>query len=589
MLSLLLTTPGRIVSRDEFQKNVWDGHTFVDFEHGLNSCIKQIRAALGDDANAPRYIETIPKRGYRFVAVVEPIPDYDPCTIAAVTRANAPPGTFARLWSNSATLYALVILLVILGITLDVSRGTRRAEKVRLLVLPFANLSQDPGQEFYSDGLAEEMITELGKLAPAKLGVIAHTSSAQYKQRRKSIAEIRKELNVDYVLEGGVRRDAQRVHVTAQLIKAKDQTQVWAASYDRPVDQAFQLEREIASAIGQSLALNPSLRADEWAAHVVTRSLDAHDAYLRGRFQMNLMTLEGIRKARAYFEQALQSDSQFALAYAAIAETYTLEPWSGGLSPREAFPRAQDVANHALRLNDGLAEAHTVMGVIRFYYDWDLAGAENEFQRAIQLQSGLASAHYWYAGMLSAAARHREAIASIQRAQELDPLSPIINADAGWYYFYARRYDDAIRECRRALDQDPHFGFAMNCIMASHRQQRNYRAALDDARQLLRIRAENTGKPAESLPSTDPESALRSAAEIWRARADKLSGQLYVPRYYAAVLDVWLNHTDQAIADLKRAHEQGDLFLVLIDVDPRLDALRSDPRFNTFRNEITLH
>jgi tetratricopeptide (TPR) repeat protein len=224
--------------------------------------------------------------------------------------------------------------------------------------------------------------------------------------------------------------------------------------------------------------------------------------------------------------------------------------------------------------------------VVRFYYDWDFAGAEREFERALQLQPGLAIAHYWYAGVLSAQGRHQEAIAAIQRAQELDPLSPVINADAGWYYFYGRRYDEAIRECRRALEADPQFGFAVNCILASHRQQHDYQAALADAKRLFEIRSARTGEPVPSLAASDPQSGLRNAAEIWLRRLNQLSKQTYISLYQIAALRMWLDDKDQALADLNRAREQRDLLVVFVNVDPRMDSLRSDPRFQVFRTNL---
>jgi TolB-like protein len=250
-----------------------------------------------------------------------------------------------------------------------------------MVVLPFDNLSRDPEQDFLGDGLAEEMITELGKLAPQRLGVIARTSSARYKQNHKTVEEIGKELNVGYVLEGGVRREGNHVHVTAQLIKTSDQTQVWAASYDQAAEDTFQIESDVADRVARSLALKMLPASASVAVVPATRNSEAHEAYLRGRFEMNRMTLEGIRKARAHFEQAVHSDPGFAIAYAAMADTYSLEPWWGGLSPREAFPQAKEMAERALRLDDELAEAHTALGVIRFYYDWDFAAAESEFER----------------------------------------------------------------------------------------------------------------------------------------------------------------------------------------------------------------
>jgi len=589
VLALLVARPGQTVSREEIQKEVWGGDTFVDFERGLNSCIKQIRAALNDDPDAPRYIETIPRRGYRLIAPVETatpvsavLQDHAPSISSASSTAAPGSSPFLR---RSAVIVALIVV-TIAAVTLGVRHSRPEPEKIRLIVLPFTNLSGDAGEDFLGDGLSEEMITQLGELAPQKLGVIARTSAAQYRQTKKSAAEIGKELKVNYVLEGSVRRDGNRVHVTAQLIQTSDQTQLWAATYDRESEDTLAIENDLAHRVARSLALQLLPARESAALAPSTRNSAAHEAYLRGRYALNRMTVEGFRQARVELEKAVQNDQNFALAYSALADTYSLEPWWGGSSPQEAFPRAKQYASKALQLDDSLAEAHTSLGFIRLYYDWDFAAAESEFERAIQLQPGIALAHYWYAGVLSAAGRHEQAIASIQRAQEIDPLSPLINADAGWYYFYARRYDEAVRECRRALEVDPNFGFALNCIMAAHREQGKYDAALADARELFKLRAVQTNQKPEEIVAANAQNGLRSAAELWLVRLDRLSRQAYISPYQSAVLHLWLDQRDQALADLKRARDQRDTLMVLLDVDPRLDSLRADPRFAALRNDI---
>ena len=588
VLSLLIAHPGQIVSRDHIQQEVWGGDTFVDFERGLNSCIKQIRAAFGDAPDAPRYIETIPRRGYRFIARVEPsaLPsastDVNSSSAAVPTAATRHSSTFFR----KSAVFAFLTVVAITAVTLGVRHSRPDREKIKLVVLPFANLSGQANDDFFGEGLAEEMITQLGELAPQRLGVIARTSAAQYRQTKKSAAEIGKELRVHYLLEGSVRRDGNLLHVTAQLIQTSDQTQLWAATYDRETGDTLAIEKDLAHRVARSLALQLLPGRESAALAPVTRNPAAHEAYLKGRYAMTRMTLEGFRQARVEFERAISSDPGYALAYTALADTYSMEPWYGGLPPQQAFPKAKQYVSKALQLDDGLAEAHTTLGFIRLYYDWDFAGSEAEFERAIQLQPGLALAHYWYAGTLSAAGQHERAIASIQRAQELDPLSPLVNADAGWYYFYARHYDASIRECGRALKVDPRFGFALNCILASHRAQGKYDAALADAREFFKLRAAQTNQKPEEILTMDVQSGLRSAAELWLAKLDQMSHQLYVSPYQSAVLHVWLGQKDQAFADLKRAHDQRDTLLVLLEVDPRLDPLRSDPRFIALANVL---
>src|SRR5262249_55088322 len=474
----------------------------------------------------------------------------------------------------------------IAAVTLGVRHGRTEPGKMRLVVLPFTNLSGDAGDDFLGDGLCEELITQIGQLAPQKLGVIARTSAGQYRKTKKSAADIGKELTANYLLEGSVRREGNRVHVTAQLIQTSDQTQLWAGIYDRESGDTLEIESDLARRVARSLALQLLPARESAALAPSTHNPVAHEAYLRGRYALNRMTVEGFRQARVELEKAIQSDPNFTLAYSALADTYSLEPWWGGSSPQEAFPKAKQYAKKALQLDDSSAEAHTSLGFIRLYYDWDFAGAESEFERAIRLQPGMVLAHYWHAGVLSASGRHEQAIASIQRAQELDPLSPLVNADAGWYYFYARRYDEAIRECRRALEVDPNFGFALNCVMAAHREQGKYDAAFADVRELFRLRAAQTHQKPEEIAAANAQKGLRGAAELWLARLQRLSHQFYISPYQSAVLHLWLDQKDQALADLKRVRDQRDTLMVLLDVDPRLDPLRADPRFAALRNDL---
>ena len=606
VLRMLVDRPGETVLRDEIQRQVWGDDTFVDFERGLNSCIKQIRAAFGDDPGSPRYVETIPRRGYRFIAPVsiadgersaakplidgsgsEPVPEgVPPASAFAPAReerasASQKPAVLRprRLIQGSAIAVLLAVtVLAVLSLSLRRGHNAPAPARIRMAVLPFENLSGDPAQDFLGDGLAEEMITRLGAIAPQRLGVIARTSAAQYRRSSKPAAQIGSELQVGYLLEGSVRRDGAKLHVTAQLIQTADQTQLWAAAYDRDAADTLAIERDLAERVARSLALRLLPPRDSVALAPQTRVPEAHDAYLRGRYEMNRMTLDGFRRARAHFERALRSDPNFSLAYAALADTWSLEPWWGGASPKDAFPKARAAAEQALRLDDSLAEAHTSMGFIRLYYDWDFTGAEQEFERALQLQPGLALAHYWYAGMLSAAGRHADAIASIQRAQELDPLSPLINADAGWYYFYARRYDEALRECRRALETDPGFAFARQCMMEAHHAQGNDDAAAGDAREIIRMLAARQGRDVPALAGNGAE-ALRSFAARKLAAMQRMAGNQYISPYELAVVHLALDQKDDAFAELRRAREQRDTLLVLLNVDPRFDAVRSDPRF----------
>jgi TolB-like protein/DNA-binding winged helix-turn-helix (wHTH) protein len=600
VLELLVRRSGETVLREDIQREVWGSETFVDFERGLNSCIKQIRAAFGDQPDAPLYIETIPRRGYRFMAKVELVEEIHTSSpiarapeIPQLVNAHVPghPTSSRKLWRISAILSALIVLSVGLA-TMGFHRSRQtNQQRIKLAVLPFANLSGDPKQDFFGDGLSEELITHLGELAPRKLGVIASTSAAQYRQTGKSAAQIGSELGVTYLLQGSVRREGNQLHVTAQLIQTADQTQLWAASYDRDSADLLSVETDLSQRVARSLALKLLPPRENAQFEPASRNPAAHEAYLRGRYDLNTMSLEGFRGARTHFEVAIRLDPGFALAYAGLADTYSLEPWWGGMAPREAFPKARAAVQQALRLDDNLAEAHTSLGFIHLYYDWDLAAAAGDFERAIQLEPGLALAHYWYAGVLSAAGRHDDAIASIQRAQELDPLSPLVNADAGWYYIYARRFAEAIPQCRRALEMNPKSAYAVECIMESHRALGKLDEALTDSQQLVRMRSVRfTGAASGSLVAySTPLEGLRQQTQWTLSGVTQLSRQhLYISPYELAILHVRLNQKEEALAELEQARARQDTMLVLIDVDPRMDPLRNDPRFIRFRRSVSL-
>lgn len=344
VLSLLIARPGEMVSREEIQREIWDGDTFVDFDCGLNSCIKQIRAALRDDSASPRYIETIPRRGYRLIAQVEAVAttSHAASSLPAAKRLVQRLRPVTLLWCSA--IFASLIVVAIVAVNLGARRRGPESVKMKLVVLPFTNLTGDEGGDFLGDGLSEEMITQLGELAPQKLGVIARTSAAQYRNTQKSAAQIGRELNVNYVLEGSVRRDGNRLHVTAQLIQTSDQTQLWAAGYNRHLGDSLGIENDLAHRVARSLALQllPAWESAVFAPS--TKNPAAHEAYLKGRYAMNQMTLDGLRCARAELEKAIAADPGFALAYSALADTYSLEPWWGGAPPQEAFPRARKYA-----------------------------------------------------------------------------------------------------------------------------------------------------------------------------------------------------------------------------------------------------
>ncbi len=587
VLALLVANAGRLVTREEIQRAVWDGETFVDFEHGLNFCIKQIRTALGDNAQAPLYIETLPRRGYRFIASVEKSEQSKdanhsteaPSQVAHVEAVISPaPERKAINWRTPALV---LIPLLIIGAYFVWQRfaattGPAKA-KVMLAVMPFENLSPNPEQDYFSDGMTEEMIAQLGSLQPARLGVIARTSAMTYKRGAKDIRQIASELNVDYVLEGSVRREGDRVRITAQLIQTSDQTHLWSESYERNGQNALALQSEVARSIARALALEllPVEQAETSAGVIST---EAHDAYLKGRYLWNKGKSDTIEKSISQFEQAIEIAPDYALAYAGLADSYIMLGMYYRLLPVDAYAKAKAAAARALELDDRLAEAHTSLGTIRFRFDWDWPEAEREFKRAIELNPSYSRAHHDYAWFLVAMERFDEAIAEIKRAQELDPLSPLANSDVGWVYLRARRYDDAIKQIQRTLELEPNFGSAQACLERAYRMKGMYKEALDLARKEM-IRQDASNEELAALDRTDAIAGLRNVGRLRLKERIETAKSRSVSPYSIAALYAELDEKDASFEWLERAFRERDSDIASLKVDPAFDSLHSDARF----------
>lgn len=605
VLAFLIANAGQLVTREEIQQEVWAGETFVDFEHGLNFCIKQIRAALGDSAQSPKYIETLPRRGYRFIAPVERIEvqvsENGSLLVSnvleekkALSENSAQPVAVKpeiHLWRRSAVtlVFAAVIVVAAYFVWKEVSRPTvPPTGKIMLAVLPFDNLTSDTEQDYFSDGLTEEMIAQLGRLQPDRLGVIARTSAMKYKGAKKDISEIGNELSVDYVLEGSVRRQSDRIRVTAQLIEVKDQTHLWSESYDRSREDALTIQSEVASRIARSLAFELLSTRPANLAPGSTANSEAYDAYLRGRYLWNKGSRENILKSAGYFEEAIFRDRSYGLAYAGMADAYRYLAMNYAIPATEAYAKAREAATKAIEIDDRIAEAHTALGTIKFRYDWDWAGAEREFQRAIELNPGYALAHHDYAWFLVAMGRFDEGLSQMQRALELDPLSPVANADVGWVYMLARRYDQAIEQMKRTLELEPGFGSAEACLVQSYVLRGQYAEALEIARREM-IESGASGEEMAAVEQSDPKVAMK-AVYRWRlnhrfetARKRTLSSDGFAALYAV------LGEKEKAFEWLEKAVRDRDFSVSSIKVDADFDSLRSDPRFDDLLKRIGLN
>src|SRR6478752_3418748 len=398
ILAMLLERPGELVTRQEIHQKLWPADTFVDFDHGLNNAINRLREALGDSAGTPRFIETLPKKGYRFIGQVtgdEPPAEaeYQPAEGTPVAKPVPIPGNIEE--ESKARPRFLVITLVCcfaLALAVIAFLGWRRIRAgpplgsgyVMLAVLPFQNLSGDPSQDYFSDGLTEEMIAQLGALSPDQLGVIARTTTMTYKHSSKSVHQIGSELGVGYVLESSVRRDGDQVRISVQLIRVHDQVHLWTHSYDRHISHSIELQEEVAKAVAEQIEvkLSPAYRGRTNPHHL---DAEANEAYLRGRYFWNQFTPEGYRKAISYFQQAIERDSNFAEAYSGLADSYSFLVVTDSIPASEGNPKAREAARRAVALGLNLAESHASLAVALGRSEWNWSGAEDEYKRAIAL------------------------------------------------------------------------------------------------------------------------------------------------------------------------------------------------------------
>ncbi len=583
VLQVLLERPGEVVQREELQKRIWPADISVDFDHGLNNAVKKLREALGDDAEKPRFIETLSKRGYRFIGTIHN--DAPAASPPAAAVAGPRTETTARELNRKVFLWASAVGLVVaaaLALGYFSWRQHRpRAEppggKITLAVLPFQNLTGDPSQEYFSDGFTEEMITVLGGLQPERLGVIARTSAMKYKHTDKAVDQIGRELGVEYVLEGSVRRDAGRTRISAQLIQVKDQTHLWADSYQRDMRDILGIQNEVAQAIAGHirLRLTPPEQARLAAARPVMP--EAHDACLLGRFHWYNRTREGLTTALNYFQKAVSLDPSDPLGYVGVADSYIALAVYEHVPPAQAFPRAKEAVLKALALDDTLADAHaTLAQIYQAERDWE--GTERECKRSLALNPNYAGGHFRYSLFLTRALRHDEALAEAKRALELDPLSPSMRTTVGQALLYSRRYDQAEQELLKALELDPNFFAALVDLSETYNAMGRFQESLAQLQKAARLSPGDMAVQGE-LGYVYARMGRKSDAEKIRKELVAESRRRYVSGCYAAMLCIGLGRKDEAIWWLERAYEQKDYQLSWMSVSPVYDPIRSDPRF----------
>ena len=551
LLFALASRPGELVTREELRQLVWGEGTFVDFERGLNFCVLQARSALGDDAKQPAYIETLPKRGYRFVA------DVVPPTVPTTTQPRPRRMVRMALLAAAAALLVLAVVAALQRTDLSTPKNAT-PKKTMLAVLPFEDLSARRDASF-ADGMTEELITHLGALQPKRLGVIARTSVLSYRGTTKSIRKIGGELGVAYVVEGSVRREGDRIRVTAQLIDASDQTHLWAETFDRDAAGALAIQRDVAERIARALRIE-LLTDDALTSH----SPAAHDAYLRGRTLGNERKTASLQASVRELREAIRLEPAFVLSHIALAESLHILVMRDGADP-SALKEMRNASDTALRRAPSLAQSHGITAMLRFWHEWDWDGAQESFRNALRLnpnEPGALHDHGWF---LISRGKFEEGIAEIRRAQELDPVSPRANMHVAWAYTYTRRYAESIRESNRALELSPGYPEAWKCQEETYLLMGNYDAALAMRRKY------------EPAPARQNAQNARKFYEDLHARAAKALEE--GEPYDNAVKLVKGGDRANAIAWLRKAMEQRSTSFVLAGVDPKLEPLHGDPRY----------
>jgi TolB-like protein/DNA-binding winged helix-turn-helix (wHTH) protein/Tfp pilus assembly protein PilF len=607
VLVCLARRAGRVVTKDELVREVWEGR-FVSDDVVWRS-VRELRRALGDEARAPRFIETIPKRGYRLLAPVTAIAEA--ATLAAVSSASAdriprPARSLPRRAAGGAALAALAALALAAAWWLG-ARRPAGPRPVRIAVLPFANLGGDAGQDYFADGLTEELISRLGSLRPGRLAVVGRTSVMALEGRGGDAAEIGRKLGASYLLEGGVRRDGERARVTVRLVRAADGTALWSGRQDVELRQTLQMESAIAERVARELAVEllppqPAAPRSPIAAAAATADPVAHDLELRGRYLLARATsAAALAEAAAQFRAAADLDPAAAAPRAGLADCYHLMALVGRLPPAAAYPRAEAAAMAAVERDPESVEARTVLGSIRFRYHWDYGGAERELRRALATNPSYAPAHHDYAWLLVALGRMDEGIAEIREAQRLEPLSLRATADLGWVLYRAGRADEAITAMRRVLAQVPGFTAARDCLERALARRGRDGEALAVAREAL---SREGASPAEisgliALPAgagsaaADPGAAAAAARRriaAWRlARlTSPAGGGTYVSPYAVAAFEVDAGNPDAALAALQTAVAGRDPMVVMLAVDPEFAPIRANRRFAALAQRLGL-
>jgi TolB-like protein/DNA-binding winged helix-turn-helix (wHTH) protein/Tfp pilus assembly protein PilF len=617
ILAMLVARPGEVVSREVLRERLWPSDTFVDFDHGLNNAVMRLREVLGDSSDHPRFIETLPRRGYRFIAPVElkssgaehPAPEAVASEKAAgipgvsgkngsansEALLNAAQGHHNRRFSLPRIAVLAVAVLagsaLISGITVHYVRGVNASKgkanrSSSLVVLPLENLSGDKEQDYFADGMTDDLIANLAKIH--SLRVISRSTAMAYKGTHKPLPQIANELNVDAVVEGTVMRVGNRVRITAELVQVSTDQHLWADTYESPIGDVLALQNRVSSAIVDEIRINLTKEDKERLAQKPSVSPEAYEDYLKGRYYWNKRSGDGFEKAIGYFEEATRRDPQYALAYAGLADCYGIIGATiyGRLPAAEASPKAKAAAIRALEIDPSLAAAETSLATAKFNYDWDWAGAAEGFKKAIQLDPSYSTAYQRYSLYLSAMGKFDDSFEEIKKARELEPLSISINTALGWRLYLAREYDRAIAQLRDTLEMDPASEWAHLNLGQAYEQKGQFGLAIEELQKAVEL-AHSSPLTISALAHAEALSGNHAMANKLLSQLEELSKKQYVSPYYVAIVYLGLGKNELAMNWLEKAYADRSNGLVFLKVEPELDPLRTNPRFITLQTRLS--
>jgi TolB-like protein/DNA-binding winged helix-turn-helix (wHTH) protein/Flp pilus assembly protein TadD len=599
LLEILLERPGQVVSREELRSRLWPNESFGDFDQAVNIAIAKVRGALGDSADNPRFIETLPKRGYRFIAAVSISESEPPLVrpesgliepaVPQVREASSVPTGERFQWLNARTVVVLALILtlpVLVVLLLRLRNRPPATSTIRsIAVLPLENLSGDATQDYFADGMTDQLITDLAQISA--LRVISRTSAMAYKGARKPLPEIARQLNVDAVVEGTVLRSGEQVRITAQLIQASTDTHLWADTYDGNLRDTLVLQEKVAQAIADRIRieLTPGEQAGLRRFKVVDPQ--AYEDYLEGRYFWNKRTGDGLKKAIEYFNQAIAKDPTYAPAYSGLADSYALAgDWQYAvMTTKEALPKAKAAAMKAIELDNTLSEAHASLAFCLEGFDWDSETAESEFRRAIELSPGYATAHHWYAWHLALIGRKSDALSEMRKAQSLDPLSLIINADLAELLLIEGSPTEAIEQSKKTIEMDSSFALAHNQLGQAYLREHMFPEAISELQKAVQL---SGGSPTcmANLARAFAESGKRAEATALLNELKARSSGGYPYATELASVYTALGDKTAAMASLEKGYEER--FNPGVLLRPAFDPLRSDPVFQDFERRIGL-